>query len=72
MVFQSGLTEGAHRLPSFLADTGRGIHKQHAGSVTNNTIWTTSPEVHLKNVKELRERLCCGLDFYFFLEFYRF
>lgn len=48
MVFQSGLTEGAHRLPSFLADTGRGIHKQHAGSVTNNTIWTTSPEVHLK------------------------
>ena len=45
-VFQSGLTEGAHRLPSFLADTGRRIHKQHAGSVTNYTIWTTSPEIH--------------------------
>ena len=73
MVLQSGLTEGAHRF-HFLSCrqyAGR-IHKEHAGNLTYYTIWTTSPEIHLKNVKELRERLCCGLDFYFFLEFYRF
>lgn len=74
MVLQSGLTEGAHRF-HFLScrrHAGRRIHKEHSGNLTNCTIWTISPEIHLKNVKELRERLCCGLDFYFFLEFYRF
>lgn len=59
MVLQSGLTEGAHRF-HFLScrhHAGRRIHKEHSGNLTNCTIWTISPEIHLKNVKELRESM---------------